>query len=232
MIQDVATDLGLESPTTVIGNLDPTIITLLSLSNREGRELSSRFDWNALIEEATFSTTPSVNLQGTLVSVAGAGFEAIINGTFWDRTHTRPIRGSISRQRWAQMEASTVAGPFSEYMIRDKSIYAIPVPSTATWAFFYKSGYWNTDSTGVTGQRRWAVDSDVGVIDENIMGLGIEWRYLKSKGFDYSEEFMTYERRIQTAINQDRGHPMINLQTSRIGGPGVLGVPEGSWPAV
>jgi hypothetical protein len=232
MIQDVAGNLGITRPSIVITSTDPTIITLLGLANKEGRELAGRYDWNALTKQASFTTT-NANLQGTLVSIAGSGFKHIMNGTMWDQTHSRPIRGSISKQRWAQLESTNVAGTYSEHQIRNKSLYAIPAPgsTSAQWAFFYYSKYW-CESSGGSGQKSWTADDDVGILDEDLMALGIEWRYLKSKGYDYSEEFMSYERRVQNDINQDRDHPVINLETSRFNdGPGYLGVPEGSWPA-
>jgi len=235
MIQDVALSIGLINETSdltsIIGNTDPTVNQLRSLANKEGKDLRKRYDWQALTVETTFSTT-NTNLQGTLVSIAGAGYGHIISNTLWDRTHSRPIRGSISNQRWAALEGATANGTYSEHQIRNKSLYAIPAPgsATATWAFFYYSKYWCQDSGG-TGQERWAADDDTGILDEDLMALGIEWRYLKAKGFDYSEEFNTYERQVQEDILHDRDHPVINLETSRIGGPGVLGFPEGSWPA-
>ena len=233
MIQDITTSLGVTSkPTGIMNNTDPTIITLLSLANKEGRELAGRYDWQALTKQASFVTTNATN-QGTLVSIAGSGFKHIISNTMWDQTHGRPIRGSITKQRWARLEASSAVGTYSEHQVRDKSLYTIPSPgsASATWSFFYYSKYW-CQSAASAGQSRWVADDDTGILDEDLMALGVEWRYLKSKGFDYSEEFMSYERRVQNEINQDRDHQMINLETTSIDdGPGTLGVPEGSWPA-
>ena len=235
MIQDVALSLGLineESDLTqVVGNTDPTINQLRALANKEGKDLRKRYDWQALTEETTFLTT-NANLQGSLISIAGSGYGHIISNTMWDRSQNRPIRGSINKQRWAQLEGSSANGVYSEHQVRGDNLYAIPAPgsATATWAFFYYSKYWCQDSSG-TGQVRWVADDDTGILDEDLMALGIEWRYLKAKGFDYSEEFNTYERQVQENILHDRDHPVINLETSRIGGPGVLGVNDGSWPA-
>ena len=235
MIQDVALSLGLinmESDLTqVVASADPTINQLRSLANKEGRDLSKRYDWQALTEEATFLTT-NAKLQGSLVSIAGSGFSHVISNTMWDRTNNRPIRGSINKQRWAQLEGTSANGVYSEHQIREKNLYAIPAPgsSTATWAFFYYSKYWCESAAGA-GQTKWVADTDVGILDEDLMALGIEWRFLKAKGFDYSEEFNSYERQVQENILHDRDHPIINLETSRVGGPGQLGYPEGSWPA-
>lgn len=230
MIQQTATSLGLAEPSTVMTNTNPTIITLRSLADKEGRDLAGRFDWEALTEEATFTTT-NAELQGTLVSIAGSGFDKVFSRTMWDRTNNRPIR-AISKQRYAFIQSSTAAGTYSDHMIRDKSLYAIPAPGSASslWAFYFKSKYWCESSAGA-GQDRWNADTDVGILNEDLMALGIEWRYLKSKGFDYSEEFNSYERRVQESILADRDHPLIDLGTTVVGGPGVLGVPEGNWPA-
>jgi hypothetical protein len=234
-MQDTALSLGLineaDDLTLVIGSSDTTINQLLSLANKEGKDLSQRYDWQAQTKEATFTTT-NAELQGTLTSIAGSGFKAIISNTMWDRSNSRPIRGSITNRRWAQLKGSTATGTYSEHQIRDDSIYAIPAPGSASalWAFFYRSKYW-CQSSGGDGQDKWAADTDTGILSEDLMGLGIEWRYLKAKGFDYSEEFATYERRVFEAMNQDRDHPIINLETERIGGPGILSLPEGSWPA-
>ena len=233
MIQGVAESLGLASPSTVFGNATPTVVTLKRLAQKEGRDLARRYDWQSMTAEATFLTV-NANLQGTLAtsSIAGSGFHKIIAGTMWDRTNSRPIRGSITNSRWAALKGSTAAGTFSEYQERDRKLYAIPAPTaSATWAFFYRSKYW-CESSGGVGQKAWVADDDTGILDEEIMELGIEWRYLKTKGYDYSEEFNSYERLVQEAILADRSHPVINMSTSRVGGPGVLGVPEGSWPAV
>jgi len=324
MIQDTALSLGLINQasdlTTVIDSTDPTINQLRALADKEGKNLGGRFDWERMTPEATFIVTNN-ELQGTFVSIAGTDYKHIINSTLWDRNNSRPIRGSITKQRWALLKGSTAAGTFSEYQERDQSLFSIPAPankfnftidqfdadglsitvtltddSTVTfteasewadgvdndstaaaitsainvnaslsanavgsiitvatsgvrnltfvgssswatvgntggiWAFFFKSKNWCQSSSSV-GQQKWAADTDTGLLDEDLMSLGIEWRYLKAKGFDYSEEFVTYERSVQEEMSHDRGHPIINLETSRIGGPGVLGVPEGSWPA-
>ena len=248
MIQDVALSLGLineESDLTqVMANTDPTINQLRALANKEGRDLSSRYDWSGTIRGAVFLTTTSTTLQGTFqegrsalkfIATTGFPFSHIIANSMWDRTNSRPIPGSITHQKVQQSLATNTAGPFIEYYENDKSLTFYPATgsATATIAYMYKSSAWVKDSSlSDTWQEKWLADDDVGILDENIMALGIEWRYLKSKGFDYSEEFNSYERRVQEAILHDRSHPVINLETSRIGGPGVLGVNDGSWPAV
>ena len=250
MIQDVALSIGLineESDlTAVIGNTDPTINQLRALANKEGKDLSERYDWEGLVFGATFTTITAAgsnNYQGTfleseetsalpLLVQSGIPYNYIINNTMWDTTNDRPIRGAMSHQAWSRNRNTNSAGPSFEYYENANRLLLSPAPSSGTGMhFLYKTKAWNRDFAQTLYQEKWVADSDFGILDESLMALGIEWRYLKSKGFDYSEEFNTYERRVQEAILHDRSHPVINLETSRIGGPGVLRLPEGSWPS-
>ena len=250
MIQDVALSLGLineESDLTqVVGNTDPTINQLRALANKEGKDLSERYDWEFLLFGATFTTSPGNVNQGTFseevaattahkfIATTGIPFNHIINNTMWDRSNTRPILGSLGHQRFQHLRATNAAGPFNQYYENGNRLNFVPAAAsaTATITYVYKTKAWSRDAARTLFQEKWVADDDVGLLDENLMALGVEWRYLKSKGFDYSEEFNSYERRVQEAILHDRSHPVINLETSRIGGPGALGVNEGSWPAV
>ena len=40
--------------------------------------------------------------------------------------------------------------------------------------------------------------------------LGIVWRFKKSKGFDYAEDFTTYQVQTRQALNRDGGRPRIS----------------------
>ena len=221
IVQDVAVELGIPSPDTVISSLDEQVIQLRGLANAEGRDLCSRFNWQALIVEKTFLTT-AAELQGTIAALVSAGdFKHIINDTIWDRTQSRQIFGSIPLQTWQRVQASNVSGPHEEYQIRGGSLFILPAPAaSSTMAFFYKSKHW-CQSSGGAGQAAWAADDDTGVLDENLMGLGLKWRFLRAKGLDYSQEFDTYERHVQVAMATDTGKRKLHLGAPIDFGPGI-----------
>ena len=229
MIQDVAEGLGLDSPSSVISNTDTSVVTLLRLAQREGRALQRRYDWQVLETEQTFTTTATTN-QGALSTIVSAGdLDKILNDTLWDRTGNRPVYGSLSKQRYSTLEAVDTTGPIPEFHLRGGNLLTIPAPATGeTWAFLYKSKFW-CQSSGGTGQTAWAADTDTGILDEGLMALGIEWRYLKSKGFDYSEEFVEYERQVAEAMAGDKPRRTVNLAATEPTGPGYI-IPDGDWP--
>jgi hypothetical protein len=231
MIQGVSEDLGLPSPTTVVGNPDIQIKQLLQIANREGRDLASRFPWSKMVLQNTF-TIAAAEDQGLLNSavVSAGDFDYIIPETFWNQDTTLPIRGPLSWAEWESLQAIPVTGPFPWYLIRSGHLYLSPTPATGTetGAFEYKSTSW-CETTGLVGKSAWSVDTDTGRLDENLMALGITWRWLKRKGLDYGEDFQTYEKRLLDAYARDGGRKVLNSTGSRYGARPVIGIPYGSW---
>mgnify|MGYP003630043094 FL=1 len=229
IIQDVAEDLAITAPSSVIGNTDKQVIQLLRMAQREGKNLGARHNWSFMQKEATF-TQAAAALQGTIASLIGSDYESIKNDTMWNRTTQLPILGPLAPRDWQALQAFPVTGPYPQYRIQGKSIYFSPVPSNATdtIALEYKSKNW-CESSGGSGQVAWADDTDVGLLDEDIMTLGILWRWYARKGLDYAQDFADYEQRVANAIARDGGQRHLRLDAGREDRiPGIF-VPQGSW---
>lgn len=226
VIQTACNEIGIDPPSSVIGNANSQIKQLLALANREGNNLSSRNynGWNILTREATF-TTVATESQGSVETIA-PGYRYIINQTIWNRTQRRPVYGPISPQNWQMLQSSPVTGPYDQFRIRGGNILFDPIPSAGeTCAFEYVTSNW-CESSGGTGQDAWADDTDVGRLDEDLMTLGIIWRWQAAKKLQYAENYAEYERRVTDAISRDGTKPI-----GRLGGgvaefaPGIF-VPQ------
>lgn len=223
LIQDVADLLGIPRPGAVCGSLDPGARQLLQLANREGRELSSRYGWQALTREASFTTVASES-QGTLASIIGASqsLRYVVNDTLWDRTSGDPVLGPRAPRTWQGYKAQTFASPYSEYRIRGDELLFIPAPAAGHSVYFeYVSRCWCTDAGGTTYRQAFAADTDLVLLDEEIMRIGLEWRWLQRKGFEYAESFASYERMVADAMARDGTKPILDL-----GGPVDSGLPR------
>ena len=225
IVQSASDTIGLPRPSAVVSSTDGNVRTLLALANTEGRELLERYSWPATQLETTH-TTLAAELQGVMTTIA-PGFGYMITDTFWDRTLTQPVTGPLSPSEWQALKARTATGPYASYRIQGGSLYAYPAPAAGnTWAFEYQSTYF-CQSSGGTNQSAWAADADVGILDENLMALGVVWRFKKKNGLDYSEDYRVYEQKLANEMARVGGKRTLIMG----GGMNVSGVftPEGSW---
>jgi len=226
IVQGAAAELKLVKPATVIGSTDPNAPQLLALANKEGKELARRFDWQVLTKEATF-TTVATETQTTLSTVA-ADFDHYINETMWNRTQNWRVLGPLTPEEWQRKKASAAQAQIGNWFrIRGDSILFYPTPAAGESIYFeYTSTKWCQSEASVA-QAAWAADTDTALIDEEIIRLGIVWRFRKAKGFDYGEDFRTYEAALEAVFGADAGNPLVDMT----GEPEGFGahLPEGSW---
>lgn len=228
IIQTVCQRIGITSPNSAVGNTDAQIIQILALLNEEGESLAQRTNWQALVAETSF-TTVATEIQGTLSTIA-PGLKFIINDTIWNRDLRRPVYGPLAAQRWQQLKAMAMQGPFNQFRIRGDDILFIPVPSAGQTCYFeYVSSNWLTDSTGATGRSAFAADSDVPLLDEQLLILGTMWRWKAAKGFDMTVDYQKYDKRVMDAIARDGSKDWLNLADNRFDILPAILVPSGSW---
>lgn len=228
IVQAVCGRLGQTTPTSAVGNTDPLVQSILALCNEEGQEQAARHEWTALQTEATYTTLAAED-QGLMETIApGLGY--IINDTIWNRSLRRPVFGPKTPQTWQQQKAFAINGPWSNFRVKAGHLYMYPVPSAGQSCYFeYTSRYWLTDSTGATGREEWAADDDVPKLEWLLIVLGTIWRWKKLKGFEYAEDFNTYERRISDAMAKDGSKDWLSLSNTKYDiFPGIV-VPSGSW---
>ena len=229
MVTQVCRRIGIVAPNAVVSSADPQIIQLLALANEEGEELANRYPWQAMRQQATF-TTVATESQGTMTALTGADFKYIVNETFYNRSLRRPVFGPLSDSDWQNLKAMQINGPWNQFRIRGNEMLFIPVPAAGQDCYFeWQSKNWCGDSTGVTTRSAWGADDDIGILDETIMLHGLIWRWKSVKGFDYAEDMAKYERLVDDATARDGGKPILNGSANRFDVyPGVL-VPSGSW---
>lgn len=227
MIRSVCARKGITQPIAVVSSSDPMIQQMLGLANEEGQDLSSRYPWQVLQNESTFLTVATES-QGVLTTLAGTGFRYILNEIMWNRDLRRPVFGPLQPYQWQQLRAQNITGPWNQFRIRGNAVRFIPAPAAGqTIAFEWISKFWATGAGGDAGN--WAADADTGLLDEDIMTLGVLWRWLKSKGLSYAEEYTQYERLVADAMARDSGKPVLNMNGANLGYSAGIFVPLSGW---
>lgn len=228
-IQYVCGRTGVTVPSSVLGTTDTQVLQLLRLLEEEGDDLRKRGPWQGIIKEATWTTTAAED-QGAVTTVAASGFEYIKKDTFWDRTTKLPIVGPLSDEEWQARQALAITGPRYSWRIRGGKMLINPVPEAAhTFAFEYASKYWILGVDGTTYKQYFTLDTDTILLPEDLVLMGVRWRWKKEKGFDYAEDFRTYEAQVKDALGRDGGKVTLSMDgTIRKPQPGIF-VSDMSW---
>lgn len=212
LIQNAQDRLSLERTSAVVASNDDTVRQLYGLAQQEGKELARAGSWQALTAEKTFTTVAAAAQTSSVAS----DFDWYIPETMFNRTTRRYVAGPLTNAQWQLAQASLVTLVNPAFRIRLGTIYMSPTPSAGdTVAYEYITKNW-CQTSGGTGQAAWAADTDTALLDEELHTLGVVWRFKKSKGLDYSEDFTTYEIQVAKALIRDGGRPRLSSDPSPI----------------
>lgn len=226
-VQDVCRRQGLPVPATVFGSTDAQVLQMMALLEEECNDLSSRHAWEALTIEVSH-TTLALEDQGDVMSASAqvpGGVRYIKNGTIWDRSTKLPVCGPLDSQEWQQLKAINVTGPRYQYRIRGNHLLVNPVPPAGeSWYYEVITQSWIEG-----GGRRFFADTNGIALPDDLVIQGLRWRWKKEKGFDYAEDFRTYEMQVKDAMGRDGGKRVLYMDGgARQPMPGIW-VSPGSW---
>lgn len=144
-------------------------------------------------------------------------FEYFANRTFWDGAYTWELLGPVTAQEKQVLRYGVSAsGPRRKFYVKNNKLCLDPMPAVdgEVITYDYYSNQWCEDSSG-NGQDRWAADDDVYKLDEDCFVLGLKWRYLRSKGLSYDQEFKDYQDACNTVMGRDGGARDLYINTRK-----------------
>lgn len=218
VVQDAWDRLGIDDTAP-----DKILRTLLT---QEGKELSARGTWQRLVKEMAITTTATQVQTGALP----ADFSRMIPGTAWNYTENEPLLGPLDGPEWQSLSAGLVGPPDLWFRLRGNDFLLLPTPSAGLdIRYEYVSRYWvDTDSDGVGNAENFGSDADTFLLDEELLTLGVIWRWLKRHRLPYNDEFAEYQMHVQQALGRDgvRGPLEMGGRSYAQRRPQV---PDGSW---
>ena len=226
--QDAANEIGVPSPSAVIGSTDTTAIQLLAAANREGKNLVTGYDWEVLVKEENHTAIANES-QGRLTAIA-TDFERFSNNTMWNRTSDRKFYGPLNNTEWQTLKGSVQSGITNYFRIRGGYLLMNPVPTVGDAIYFeYISEWWvDTTGNGDADATRYAADTNTTILDENLITLGVIWRFLKQKGLPYDNQLQEYQIKLFEKQAKDGAKPIIRMSgSSRLFLP--VNEPEGNF---
>lgn len=235
ILNQVASELGLNTASTIVGATDVQTIQFLSLLNSAGNELLLYYPWEQLHKEWVFDTEVDKG-EYTLPD----DWSYAIDQTQWDRTDHWPLLGPKSAQEWAWLKGGLLSvAPRLRFRIVGNLFKLWPVPSTSSSPSQYKIAQeyvvcnWvestNEVSTPIMTDMV-SKDTDIVQYDPWLASKFMKMKFYELKGFDTTNVQAEFMRIFNTLTGKDTGAPILNLSPrplSQYLGP--WSVPDGSW---
>lgn len=227
LAQDAADELSLVRPAAIAGVTDNnTAQKLFRHLTKTCRQLAGRYDWQVLRREKIFTAVAQAEQTGQMP----ADFKRFATGTFFNRTKRQRVIGPMTPEEWQSYQAVTYGSVIEQFIVRQNQILITPTPTAGhSMAYEYITDYIGTDQAGTNGRIAFSNDNDIAYFDDELVVLGIVWRYRKAEGQDYSEEFRDFELRFYDEVKLDgsrRTLDMSGADTSKARVPVAPRVPD------
>ena len=189
-------------PATIAGNANPDAQNILRLINKCGQKLTIAYDWNILRVESIV-TAPGVE---TLVAAAAmpADFGRFVPETMWDRGSNNLVSGPIKPVEWNGLKVQTFSSQNKKFIFRAGAILTAPViDSGVTVAYEYVKKNWCDIAAGGTEKNAMSVDTDVTLIDEELVIRYAVYAWLAAEGQPFQLALKDFEDYFNTLTDNE-----------------------------
>lgn len=211
---NVLLELGFQTQSAYAGATTDSEKRIFALANREARVLS-RYPWEKLKKSATITMA-----TGTTSYALASDFRHMIADTAWAGAQNRKVDWPTSDEYWGFLQSFTGStGIRYQVRQRDGELEFHHIVDGDTIRYEYVSDHPIEDNGG-TSKARFTVDSDVWLLDDEAIQMGLKWRFLKSLGHDdWSVERQEYDRYIANLKGSEGGMSTLDLVRSSMDRP-------------
>lgn len=181
------------------------------------------------VDSAT-QVTLTMNVTGTQVGAdlvfmqdtypEPSDFDHFINQTWWDRTNRWSLLGPLTPQidQW-YLSGIVAVGPrryFRQIGPFPNNYRIWPPPGEITNPLQLVFEYQSQNRVRVAGSTTsfaflWANDTDIPLLDDRAIILGIKYRFWEQKGFNWLMKRKEYDDYVERLISRDGGAPTLSL---------------------
>lgn len=211
--QDAADGCGLAKPATIISNDNKEARQLFYYAKREGKDLLEDFPWQILVN-------PEGSITGDDAATAYAlptDFHRLVPETTWSRGENRQSYVPIGAKEWAYLKGWDIVTTLNRRarIYGGQMVFHKVLPSTVTIYFEYVSDLiWDIAATG-TPKAVPTLDTDIFRLDEEIVTLGIIWRYKKARERAWKADFQEYLKKKQHMQAQEKSAAVLDAGVPR-----------------
>lgn len=221
--------IGLDLPTGLVSATDTLGIQLRGLMNDTAADIMDRYDWQQLLVETSFTTVSGDEQIADMYSTY-SDFLRWQDNTEFNRSQDRPLHGSVSPQGWQSAKSKLTVTPEYHFRIRGNSLLLFGNTSTTDEIYFeYVSNKWLINAARDTKYSTMQDDTDLPLLDDQLLMLGTRWRFKRENGLEYGEDYRAYERRMKNLIGRNVSREPLSLVPGNTIDLGNGTVPDGQF---
>lgn len=195
--------VGQRRPTSAAASPDASSTAqMVEMARLEAESLSGRHDWSGAIVPWQFMSSAGDNQYAALPD----DFDRFTrSGGVYGPSGA--LSGPLDRNQWGELTSFPLKGGGSVGSFRvvggRMQIYPAPAANQAyRFDYITKNLYLAADGTP---KAEWLLDTDTCVLPEDVIALGVVWRWLQFKGLDYSEAMRNAELEFEKKAGADSG---------------------------
>lgn len=201
VVQNAMTQVGLDPPSAVYSSTAELVRQMKALVMVEGRKLLDDCDWQKLLTARTFTSAATNNQSAD----PPTDFLRMANGSrMWNEANDFEIPGPINADEYNELIVRAVSTLPQYWRIIGGVLYIVRSTSGQTIRYEYITNKWILQA-GVTAATSLSADTDTFRVPENVLELGLVWRFKKAKGLEYAEDMRDYELALAAAKLQNVG---------------------------
>lgn len=207
--QSLSAIIGIERPSAVMASQDREHFELGQLANEVGKQIAEVYTWQGLKRLATITgdgSTKAFDLPADFGWIPSGQNMATTEGvTPYVRDH----------DEWLRMELSATASVDNRWtVLGDEILFGTPPTLNAEYKFYYQSKHWARNSVGDL-QESFTADEDSFRLDEQLLKLGMLWKWRGYKGLPYAEQLADFGEELRRRVFYDR--PRLGFVFGRYG---------------
>jgi len=211
IVQDASSAMGLTQPSTIESSSDSQAIKMLSLLNRLGKQLNRSFDWQTMVRKTNFTTDGSSEYIISASPVSVTDFANITTPLIYNYTENRAIVGmGANEDQLRRMYGITNVSDNKFRILNDKLLFDSAIPSGQDLHFEYKSKNLVIPANG-SDKSAFNLDADTSYLDEELLTLGLIYKFKNETGLTYDEEFREYQTYLSNLKDQDKQKLVVDM---------------------
>lgn len=211
MLDAALSECGFPPQPFYAGSQDPGSLQAFSIANRELRFVS-KYPWQALRKEGQITLTDATDYA------LPSDWRQFITQSVWSNGLVRPVELPASDNVWGYLKSRAIDGLRYRAKIYGNRLHVNkPMPGDVI-RFDYISKYPAKDSGG-NALERFTADSDTFDLDDDLLIMGIKWRWKKEKGMDFQADYNEYNSYLNNLRGTDTSARTLNFGERRPGPP-------------